>query len=202
MRSGSLSLEAALLLPVLLLVFGVTAQYFIFAHSRVYVQQAAYAAARSAIVHKCMPPNLLRMLDNPASAIGAASCTDNRKKWEDAARWHLVPASPAAVNAQARGQCPNLPAAESLMAGSQMSAELSAAFRARLCYAFEPENVQVTVLWEPGLASAASRNGRPAMRATVRFRYPITAPIGLFLSHGERADGTLWRWGEATVLLL
>ena len=42
---------------------------------------------------------------------------------------------------------------------------------------------------------------RPPVRATVRFRYPITAPVGMLLADGRRADGTRWRMGHATVVV-
>lgn len=202
MRSGSVSLEFALLLPVILFVFGVSAQYLLLAHSRVYVQQAAYAAARSALVHKCPPLDLVGLLQSPVSGLGAAQCSDNPQKWEDAARWHLASASPASAFAAARDNCPRLTAAESLIGATRIPNGLTEAFRARLCYAFEPENVDVTVSWDKSDATALRRNGRAAIRATVRFRYPLTTPIGVLLSDGERGDGTRWRWGEATVLLL
>lgn len=202
MRSGSVSLEFALLLPVVIFIFGILAQYLSLSQSRIYVHQAAYAAARSALVHKCLPTEYISALSNPFSALAGATCQDNPQKWQDAARWHLVGAAPTSEFAQARKQCSSLDAAQSLMAATPMPAHLHDAFDARLCYAFEPENVEVTVSWEGSVTGVVQRNTRPSIRATVRFRYPLTTPIGMFLSDGTRGDGTRWKWGEATVVLL
>lgn len=201
-RRGAISMEAVLALPVMLILFGAVAQTMLLAQSRLYVEQAAYAAARSALVHKCPPFNLLDALKSPVAALGSFQCQDEPQKWEDAARWALVAAAPTSAFAQGRGACPQIRAGEQLVMGSGMVNGLDEAVSNSICYAYEPENLEVEVEWvQSGIAQLFGKTAVP-MKATVRFKYSLSTPFRRFLSDGQRGDGTYWRWGEATVIIL
>jgi hypothetical protein len=200
-RRGMVSMEAMLVLPVLLVVFGAVAQTTLLTQSRLHLEQAAYAAARAALVHKCPPFNLLALLRSPVAEIRGTDCTDNPQAWEDAARWALVAASPTTALAQARG-CPDIRAGEQIIMGTSMVDGLDDAVSNALCYAYEPGNVEVTVDWEQDFLSLVTGADRLPIRATVRFRYSLSTPFRRFVADGQRGDGTYWRWGEASVVLL
>lgn len=191
-RRGSVAVEAVLLLPVLVLLTGLFGQYMEFSKTRIFVENAAYAAARSALAHKCPPFNSGLDL---GGLIGAASCEEKPESWVDAARWALVPASPSSDFAAQRGVCPTLSAAEFTARAAGLSGDLAAAHRNRLCYAYEAGNVDVDVAWR-----AAGRDTYE-IEASVRFKAPVVAPIGMFLADGRRGDGTRWAWTKAQVAI-
>jgi hypothetical protein len=191
-----------LLIPVLLVLAGAVSQTMLLAQSRLYVEQAAYAAARSALVHKCPPPEVYAMYGSARAVAAGAACRDEPGKWEDAARWALVAAAPSSGFARSRGACPEIAAAGELVGGTDLSAGLRDAAANRICYAYEPENVVVEVDWVRAEASPLLATQTRGIRATVRFRYPLTTPFRRFLYDEKRGDGTYWRWGEATVVLL
>lgn len=206
-RRGVVTVEAALAIPVLLVLFGAVSQTMLLAKSRMYVEQAAYAAARSAKVHKCPTTSMFDLWQTPISAIrsliSGGTCTDNPDKWLDAARWALVPASPTSAAARQRGACPTITAGQDLIAGSVLSDRLEEATNNAICYAFEPGNVQVTeVKWADGLITELAGSAATPIEVTVRFKYPLNTPFRRFLYDGKRPDKTYWRWGEATVTLL
>lgn len=199
-RRGSVGLEATLSVPALLVLFGGVAQVMVLSQSRMYVEQAAYAAARSALVHKCPPFDPVAAFKSPMAGLAAYQCQDNPQKWEDAARWALVPAAASSDFSSTRGTCPQITAGHQILGGPSGSA--SEAVKNSLCYAFEPENVEVTVEWmNTGLNQYLPDTATP-IRATVRFKYPLSTPFRRFINDGKRGDGTYWRWGEATVELL
>lgn len=201
-RRGSITLEAVLALPVLLILFGAVAQFLVLSQARLYVEQAAYAAARSALVHKCPAFNLQSAFKSPIAAVVGVQCQDHPQKWEDAARWALVAASSPSEFATSRGVCAQITAGKQLIAGTGKLNSLSAPVANSLCYAYEPGNVDVTVEWvQSGIAPLSGSTTIP-MRATVRFKYPLSSPFRRFIYDGQRADGTYWKWGEATVVLL
>jgi hypothetical protein len=202
-RRGALSLEAMLALPALLVIFSAVAQSMLIAQNRVYLEQAAYAAARSALVHKCPPFDYTALLRSPVAALGAltGSCTDAPRKWEDAARWSLIGAAPSSAFSRGRGACPDLPAARAVVAHSALSDGLAEPFLNRVCYAYEPGNVTVDVAWKTSPMDAVMGAARPPIEATVTYRYPLTTPFRRFLDDGRRADGSYWREGSATVVL-
>lgn len=105
-RRGSITLEAALSIPVLLILFGSVSQVMILAQSRMYVEQAAYAAARAAMVYKCPPFDPVAAFKSPFAALAGFQCNDQPQKWEDAARWALIASSSSSEFASARGACP------------------------------------------------------------------------------------------------
>lgn len=201
-RRGTLEIEVALIFPLVLLIFGALTQFYLLSQNRIYAEQAAYAAARSAMVHKCPPANILTTLTTGQISLASLTCKDDPQRWEDAARWALVAAASSSDDAPKRLQCPDMSAAAAMMGATDLRSELSRAVTNRLCYAYEPENVVVTAEWAPELAKGGpGRDGTVPIRATVRFKYPLTTPIGRFLADGKRSDGTRWRWGEATVTL-
>ncbi len=182
-RRGSITMEGVLTLPVTLVLFGAVAQVLVTSQGRMFVEQAAYAAARSALVHMCRPTEPF--------------CTENPGKWEDAARWALVPAAAT----QGGASCPTITAGQQILtADNRIAGRDTAAFNA-LCYAFDPANTDVTVEWV--YASRASLTGPDnfPVRATVKFKLPLTSPFKKFVADGE-TNGVSWRWGEATVVLL
>lgn len=200
-RRGMVSIEALLALPVLVVVFGAVAQTTILTQSRLHVEQAAYAAARAALVHKCPPFNLIAMLKSPVAALRAGDCEDDPQRWEDAARWALVAAAPTTAFAGGRG-CPDIRAGRELIMGTGAVDGLDDAVHNALCYAYEPGNVEVTVEWEQSFLTLVTGADRLPVRATVRFRYSLSTPFRRFVADGRRPDGTYWRWGEASVVLL
>lgn len=201
-RRGMVSIEALLAVPVLLVVFGAVAQTTVLTQSRLHLEQAAYAAARAALVHKCPPFNLVSMLRSPVAALRGTDCTDDPQRWEDAARWALVAAAPTSAFAQSRGACPEIRAGAELILGTGEVDGLDAAVRNALCYAYEPGNVEVTVEWDQSFLALVTGAERLPVRATVRFRYSLSTPFRRFVADGQRADGSYWRWGEATVVLM
>lgn len=202
MRRGSIGLEAALSMPALLILFGSVAQFMVLAQSRMYVEQAAYAAARSAMVHKCPQFDLIGAFKSPIAGLASYQCQDNPAKWENAARWALVPASASSEYSSARGACPQIPAGKEILLADGTLSGISNAVENSLCYAFEPDNVEVQVEWvATGINQYLPDTSTP-IRATVRFKYPLSTPFRRFIYDGKRADGTYWKWGEATVVLL
>ncbi|MEL6516752.1 MAG: TadE/TadG family type IV pilus assembly protein [Pseudomonadota bacterium] len=199
-RRGSVSMEAILAFPAVLILFGAVAQTMILAQHRLYLEQAAYAAARSALVHKC--PDLLNpsSYKSPAAAAAAALCAQNEDatKWLDAARWALVAASPSS-GLGATG-CPRIPAGRALVSGTTLTPSYLTAVGNRICYAFTPGNVDVTVEWERSLTGVTS-DARQLIKATVTFKYPLTTPFRRFLSDDKHPDGLYYRNGTATVVL-
>jgi len=186
-RRGAVGIEAVLAFPTLLILFGAVAQIMILGQARTYVEGAAYAAARSAMVYKCRPFDLL--------------CTDQPQKWEDAARWALIGASSPSDFAKGRGACPDIAAAREALAGTRKTGGFDAALANAICYAYEPGNVTVDVAWDQsGLNLLPGATAIP-IRAKVRFKTPLSTPFRRFVSDGKRGDGTYWRWGEATVVL-
>ena len=208
-RRASAGLEAALALPALLVIFGAVAQVMITAQSRVHLEQAAYAAARAGLAHKCPPFNIIAALRSPGASVWASECQYRRasidavaqQKAEDAARWALIAAAPTTGHASGRG-CDNVPAAEDIFTRSSDVAGRHAAALNALCYVHEPGNVTVTIEWQQTLLSQISGRTDVPLRATVEFRYPLSTPFRRFVRDGKRGDGTYWKTGSATVTLL
>lgn len=200
-RRGAIGIEAVLAFPALLVMFGGVSQVMILAQARTYVEMAAYAAARSAMVHKCPPFNLTDAFASPFAALAGFQCTDQPRKWQDAARWALISASSTSGFAPGRGTCPDIPAAKEIIRGTGKTGGYDEAVANSICYAYEPGNVEVDVEWvQTGLTLISGADSVP-MRATVRFKYPLSTPFRRFVMDGKRSDGTYWRWGEATVVL-
>jgi len=196
-------------LPVMLVLFGAVAQVLITAQSRVHLEQAAYAAARAALVHKCPPFDLLARLATSPAGLLPGDCDTRRPELDrialaratDAARWALVAAAPTDGSAAGRG-CDTVPAAEDVLTGGDRILGRSDAAINALCYVFEPGNVTVDIEWvSPQGFGFASSDEHP-IRATVEFRFPLSTPFRRFVHDGKRGDGTYWKSGTATVVLL
>lgn len=196
-------------LPIMLVLFGAVAQVLITAQSRVHLEQAAYAAARAALVHKCPPFDLLERLATSPAGLLPGECDTRRaeldrialQKATDAARWALVAAAPTSGSAAGRG-CDTVPAAEDILIGGDRILGRSQAAINALCYVFEPGNVTVDIEWvRPAGFGFATSNEHP-IRATVEFRFPLSTPFRRFVYDGKRGDGTYWKSGSASVLLL
>ena len=198
-------------LPVMLVLFGAVSQVLITAQSRVHLEQAAYAAARSALAHKCPPFNIVaRLRSGFVAAVRPTECDTRRgaldaialRKATDAARWALVASAPTTGAAAGRG-CAGLPAAATeIMTGSDRIMGRDAAVRNAICYVFEEGNVTVELDWQDSLLSGLAGRTEVPLRATVTFRYPLSTPFRRFIRDGERGDGTYWKTGSATVTLL
>lgn len=197
-RRGAVSLEAILAFPLLMFLFGAVSQVLLISQARSYVEMAAYATARSAMVHKCPPPEIVAQLST-FSGLSAFDCTDQPQKWEDAARWALVAASSTSRFAQARG-CPDIRAGRELVMGTGHVNGHDEAVSNAICYAFEEGNVVVEADWDRSLLNVVSSRKSVPMRATVRYKYPLSTPFRIWIGQ-DRGDNTYWIEGEATVEL-
>lgn len=206
-RRGSVSIEAILAFPVLLVLFGGVAQVMLLAQSRLYVEQAAYAAARSALAHKCPPFDPIFAAKYPISAAAMATCrdADHAHNWKNAASWALVAAAPSSD----RGCTDHPQAAVEIFEATNPQRNLTPALKNRLCYAFDDNNFAVTVEWMDTVKWPVTGNtevpvafarAKP-IKATVKFKYPLTTPFRRFISDEKEGDH-YYRWGEATVVLL
>lgn len=195
-------------LPVMLVLFGGVSQVLISGQSRVHLEQAAYAAARSALVYKCPPMQTMLAVWSPQTVV-QTECFRNRQRLdaiaqqraEDAARWALIAASPTTGAAAARGCTIPESGLELMTTGNRIGGR-DTAVRNALCYAFEPGNVTVDLEWQTQFVDRRAGSTRVPIRATVTFRYPLSTPFRRFVGTGERGDGTYWRTGQASVTLL
>ncbi len=208
-RRGSVGIEALMAFPAMLVLFGAVSQVMITAQSRVHLEQAAYAAARSALVFKCPDFNVIAELKSAVATLRPSECTLRRsqlnaeaqRRAEDAARWALVAAAPTTGAAAGRG-CPSVLAAEEILTGSDRIMGRDQAARNAICYVFEPGNVTVELEWDTTLLSQWTGQTDVPIRATVTFLYPLSTPFRRFIRDGERGDGTHYKTGTATVTLL
>ncbi len=208
-RRGSVAIEAAMAIPAMLIVFGAISQVMITAQARVHLEQAAYAAARSALVYKCPDFNLVDLLRSSVSVLRPTDCMLNKaaldreaqRRAEDAARWALIAAAPTSGSAGARG-CPDVSAAVELMTGRDQIMGRSQAVENAICYVFEPGNVTVTLDWDRSLLAQLSGRTDVPITATVTFKFPLSTPFRRFVYDGKRGDGTYFKTASATVTLL
>lgn len=208
-RRGSAGIEAIMALPVMLVLFGAVAQVAITSQSRLHLEQAAYAAARSALVYKCPPFNPVALLKSPVAILNPTECMTRRAELDriaqqkalDAARWALIAAAPTSGAATGRG-CERVPAAEELLTGSDRIKGRDQAAINAICYVFEPGNVEVELEWQSSLLAQVGGRTELPIRATVTFRYPLSTPFRRFIHDGRRGDGTYWKTGTASVTLL
>lgn len=199
-RRGSIAIEAVLVFPVILIVYSAVAQVLLLAQARSYVEHAAYAAARSALVYKCK--NQFIPSAPAYSLYESANCSDRGDKILDAARWALVPAAAMSDNSISRGACERISAGIQALEANPGFNGKSAALENAICYAFEPENVQVTTEWvNSGLLGANPFANKP-VRATVTFRVPVSTPFRRFVADGIRGDNTRYRELSASAVLM
>ncbi|WP_161635636.1 hypothetical protein [Actibacterium mucosum] len=198
-----MALEAVMVLPILLFVTALAAEFFVTAQRRVAVEKAAYAAARSALVHLCPLPSLGTPFELITGAT-AAPCVDQPDRWDHAARWALISAAPGSRHAVNRGACETVPAAERAIQQAGLRGDLTQAMRNRICYAFEPENVGVQVAWRVSpfdFIGALEGPVSHAIEANVTFRYPAATPLARFIADGQRGDGSYWIEKSARVVI-
>lgn len=211
-RRGSVGLEAVMAFPAMLVLFGAVSQVMITSQSRVHLEQAAYAAARSALVYKCPDFNLIAELKSLGAVLTRSECSKNRdslnalaqRKAEDAARWALVAAAPTTGAAAARG-CDQVPAANEILTGSDRIMGRDQAVANAICYVFEPGNITVEINWDSTMWTRLTGQTDVPITATVTFKYPLSTPFRRFILNdggGERPDGTYYRTGTATVTLI
>ena len=213
-RRGSITIEAVLALPIMLIVFGAVVQIMVLGQARLYVEQAAYAAARSALVYKCPAVNPLDLFKSPIAGLRQGWCqtqsTQTRdQKITDAARWALVPVSSTNAAASNPGSCPQIPSAQNMIARDSVAGGYPQAVANSICYAFDPGNVTVTTEWiKPGAAVIGGIPGltlgdadKLPVRATVTFRYPLVTPIRRMIAT-EKSGGMYFRTITASVVLM
>ncbi len=202
-RRGAIGLEAILIFPAMLVLFGAVTQVMILAQTRTYVEMAAYAAARSAMVHRCPEPSVMEALNTPFAAFVKYNCVDTaekQRKIEDAARWSLVAASPTSAAAKGRG-CPNVSAGVQMARASGKLGGFDAALSNAICYAYQSPNVTVEADWDMSLITQIKGGDAIPMRAKVSYRAQLSTPFRRFIFTGKRGDGTYWRLIEAEVVL-
>jgi len=91
-------MEFTLLSPLLIIIVFTIVQFILLAHQQLVMKQAAYAAARSALVYECPPTGLEGWWDNPLGTAGQMlfqKCTPDRTKVETAMRMALITISPS-----------------------------------------------------------------------------------------------------------
>lgn len=202
-RRGAIGIEAVLIFPAMMIVFGALAQVMILAQTRTYVEMAAYSAARSAMVYRCPPPKVLEALTSPFAQIASLKCVDDaakQSKIEDAARWALVAASPTSKFAKGRG-CPNIIAGHQLAKASGKLNGLDSALQNAICYAYQADNVTVTANWDTTALTSILGGDSIPMRAKVSYKAQLSTPFRRFIYDTKRADGTYWKLIEAEVVL-
>lgn len=202
-RRAAMGIEAVLLFPSLLILFGAVTQVMILGQTRTYVEMAAYQAARAAMVHRCPEPAVMDLLRSPWAAVNDYTCADTaekQRKIEDAARWALVAASPTSAFAKGRG-CPNIDAGLQIARASGKLDGLDTALGNAICYAYEPANVTVEADWDMSLMSRITGGASIPMRAKVTYRAQLSTPFRRFIFTEKRGDGTYWRTVEAEVVL-
>lgn len=207
-RSGAaVTIDFLVIAPVALFVIAMFIQAMILAHQSVIVHVAAFAAGRSALVHKCPPPSLANATDI-RNWTGAATCSDSDADALSirAARTVLIAAAPASSFARERGACNGLASdplgmlVAPMVIGSGVPDSLRAAIDNKVCYVLESgndANVRVETRWMKLIGLATSRP--PPLTSKVSYRYALTTPIGVFLAQGRRGDNTRWREGWAEV---
>jgi hypothetical protein len=201
-------LEFVLLsIPMIILSFCVV-QFMLMAQASIVMQHAAYAAARSAIVHKC-PPFSLQSANGGLFGVAKAvwgGCTDTaekKKQWENAARIALIPISASNGKSEARQSgCAHPEALVKLMHDAAGTQRLDETLKAKACYAFEPDNVRVETEWVGLVPGVTFAKTIPPLKATVKFRLPLLTPTRMIFNSGERGDNTFYWQGEAEVVLL
>jgi len=225
-RGAAASLEFAMLsIPAILIVLAVV-QTIMLARAMVVLEHAAYAAARSALVHHCRPVAPFEGEENlfslGAEVWGNLNCSTDDATAEvqavvlRAAQLAVIPIS--ASNGDARARRPQCDYPEGLVdfvIGAGVRPGLRDAVAEQACYAFEPGNVEVEFRWtspldlvlDGGLAQTIGDTftvyALPPIEATVRFKMPVFVPVQGIFSDGRRnADGTHYRNIEATVTLL
>ena len=102
-EAGAAALEFTLVAIPLILVSFCVIQFMLMAHGVIVMKQAAYAAARSALVYECYPPSISNIASNLFSVFNSSAyCDENSGKPEDAARIALLPISASNGKSRAR----------------------------------------------------------------------------------------------------
>jgi len=202
---GGASVEFVLIaVPMIIIAFCVV-QFMLLAQAMIVIKGAAHAAARSALVHSCPPMSVESAAGNLFGAVAGLfnGCADDPEKWETAARIAVLPISASNGQSEARQNGCDYP--EALVAFLMRDAVrdgLDETVRAKACYAFEPDNLNVQVEWQTQLMGVQITEGPPPIRATVQFKVPLLVPTRMIFNSGSRGDDTFYWIGEATATLL
>lgn len=207
-RAMVASVELVMLaLPATLLVLAIV-QLMMLARATVVIEHAAYAAARSALVHRCRPVVPLQGSENLFSTAdafwGALSCDESEADAQAlrAAQLALIPIGASSTRATDRGNCIYPEAAVEFIMGAGVRPGLRGAVENKICYVFEQDNVAVEVDWSTTLEGVSIVRALPTLEATVVFRMPVFIPVRALFSDGQRDDGSHYREITATVSLL
>ncbi|GLQ35937.1 hypothetical protein GCM10007939_22210 [Amylibacter marinus] len=194
-----------MLSPILIIVTCCVIQFMMMTQAQIVMKSAAYAAARSALVHGCPTISLVNVASNVASLATTISCSPKEEEWENAARIALLPIASSSPKSKARGGCNYPEALITIMMRDAVrnSARMRTALENKACYVFEPDNVAVQIDWQstiPGVVQIT--RGPPPVKAKVQFKLPVLAPVRMIFSTGELSDGTKIWAGEAEVTVL
>lgn len=209
-RGHIASVEFVLLaVPAILIVLSVV-QTVMIAQAVTVLENAAYSAARSALVHRCRPLSPLSGEQSAVSlargALGTFTCDNDEADARalTAARLALLPISASNGRSMSRqGACDFPDALIDFIVGAGVRAELREAVEHKACYAFEDGNVEVDIRWVGALSGVTVARDVPPIEATVRFRLPVFLPVHGIFSTGERSgDNSHYREISATVALL
>jgi hypothetical protein len=193
--------------PLLILTLALIQQARV-AQAVVATEHAAYAAARSALVHSCRP---IPALGGETSVIGAVKSfwgsggcaeprtTDGSTPWDVAARMALIPISPSREGA---GACAYPDAAIDMAERGPVGASLADALHHKACYAFAPANVRVELEFLSAFGPISGVKTMPPIRATVTYRMPVYGPVRGLFADGTRGDASHYRVVRARVDLL
>jgi len=200
-------MEFTLLSPLLIIIVFTIVQFILLAHQQLVMKQAAYAAARSALVYECPPTGLEGWWDNPLGTAGQMlfqKCTPDRTKVETAMRMALITISPSSSKSETRqGTCAYPTAIMELLLGNPVRVGLSDTLHNRACYAFEPQNTQLELEWKTQLpGNIQVTRGPPPIKVIVKFRMPLLAPTSGIFGTGQRSDKSWYRQGQVEVTLL
>ncbi len=128
-------------------------------------------------------------------------CRDNPEAWTNAARIIATAVAPSGYGYEA-SSCDAPDALAELVLQGTVPTSGRTALKRKGCYAWDPQNLSVSVSWQSDLLTRATPNSLPPLVAEVRFRFPLVAPLGGMFSDGQHNDGLYWRWSRAEITLL
>ena len=204
--SGGLpSVEFALISPAIILISFCLIQFMLLAQAKIVIKSAAYAAARSALVHYCQPIGIQSLSTDLVGTLTQSlwnNCSDNTEMPETAAKLALIPISSSNDKSRNRYSC-NVPTAlTEIMTHEYTRAGLTESLENKACYAFEPSNSTVTIEWQEQLGVINLTKGPPPITAWVSFKVPVLAPVRMIFGKGSRGDGTRYLELSSKVSLL
>lgn len=203
-RGSTTMIDFVLVAPVFVYFMFLVFQYAILARDHLFTHYAAYQAARSARVYLC-PPFLISPSDLLDSEFDIKVCDDGlaEEKAELAARLAMIPAAPFRTLKCYQG-CADAPIdAVSALANANGLSKRRAALRRQTLYAFDQDNVKVTVATAPmAVITAGKASPHTPVTARVEARILLLDQIGWVFADGHRKDGHYYVVSKAEVSLL